>query len=535
MLEDFETKTDYLIETKGLLKDRINSLGGSITSGTTFRDYLVWLDSLYEALEEKTITGLPDSLEGKCEQTGTPTPTSPQPINIKTGRQVVQVCGKNLFDSSTFRQGNRIDLTNASRVFADSNYYLEQGKTYTFSTDMDTNVYRFAINISSTPFPSNTTTYDSGWKRQASFTFTASVSGYLGIIVSRVNDAHFTPSEIEGIKWQLEKGNQATIYEAYNGNTYEINLGKNLLPNPTKANYSSTSSPITVNGITATFVEGGHVILDGTATALTNFNTYSQANQGESITLPVGTYTFSTPSLPSGVLLITSGGSNNGFPYTELTSSTLSKTGNITDGTKPFNYFVIRIQSGTVLDNVDIYYQLEKGSQPTSYAPYKTPIELCKISTYQDYIFKNTTENPNYDSNLEEGQWYIHKEIGRVVLNGSETGWAYASVSQGSLFRKRNIESIANTTPYCNYFKGIQNATNRANGDVYYNADQNSLDFIDNDYTSLGSFQTWLSTHNTSVYYVLATPTTTLIEDEELINQLNEIEIFTVISEDFYN
>ena len=33
-------KLNYLNETKGLFKDRLNSLGGNVTENTKFRDYL---------------------------------------------------------------------------------------------------------------------------------------------------------------------------------------------------------------------------------------------------------------------------------------------------------------------------------------------------------------------------------------------------------------------------------------------------------------------------------------------------------------
>ena len=47
----------------------------------------------------------------------------------------------------------------------------------------------------------------------------------------------------------------------------------------------------------------------------------------------------------------------------------------------------------------------------------------------------------------------------------------------------------------------------------------------DSTYTDSTTFKTWLSTHNTSVYYVLETPTTTEITDTTLINQLEELYI----------
>ena len=51
-------------------------------------------------------------------------------------------------------------------------------------------------------------------------------------------------------------------------------------------------------------------------------------------------------------------------------------------------------------------------SMSNQYYPYGvTPIELCKIGDYQDYIYKDSDK------------WYKHGVIGKVVLDGSET-WA---------------------------------------------------------------------------------------------------------------
>ena len=43
-------KLAYLNTTKRLMRRRINSLGGSITLNTKFRDYLNWLDRFYKAV-----------------------------------------------------------------------------------------------------------------------------------------------------------------------------------------------------------------------------------------------------------------------------------------------------------------------------------------------------------------------------------------------------------------------------------------------------------------------------------------------------
>ena len=440
------------------------------------------------------------TLKGQTTQSGTPTPTSPQPINITTGRQVVSVVGKNLF-SGVFRQGTNANTTTANRVYCDSNYYIEQGKTYTFSTNMDTSVYRFAINISATPFPSSTLTYDSGWKRQASFTFTASVSGYLGVPISRVNNANFTPSEIEDIEWQLEKGNQATTYEEYKGNDYEINLGKNLF-DKSIANLNKGVSTST----------GGLYNSD------TNFATdYTPITPG----------TYVVNGFSSSANRVYGAFYNGAKSYLGAISTSVNvKTFTITNSEARY----IRLTGQ--LSEIDTY-QLEKGTG-TSYSPYKTPIYLGEMRNTnnvviaKDYIFQNTTENPLYDSNLEEGQWYIHKEIGKVVLNGSEN---YATGSLSGYYRFQTTLSIPNkelpneAILLSNNFKGISfNNRNTQTNETCFMTNGN-LSFNTNVANSGSTFKTWLSTHNTEVYYVLNTPTNTLIEDEELISQLNSIEL----------
>ena len=359
------------------------------------------------------------TLKGQTTQTGTPTPSSPIPINITTGRQVVSVCGKNLFDG-VFRQGNRYTngLNDTTRLFTTQNYFVKSGQAYTISTTLNTSTYKYAINLSTIPFPIVSGTsyyYDSGWKYTSSFTFTPSQDGYLGIVVSKSNGTDsLTPNDISDINWQLEKGNTPSTYEEYKGNDYEINLGKNLF---------NTHSGTTITSVNVQFTrnDDGTITLNGTSNnygyveilyAFQN-GTYQQSN----INIPLNssyTYSISLTKL-SGTT------SNNDIRFVcQYDSSgnqktTYMGTPETISNCEGLYRAYIRIPPSVVFTNLKLGIQLEKGSVATSYTPYKTPIYLGKIGTYQDYIFRNTTENPLYDSNLEEGQWYIHKEIGRVV------------------------------------------------------------------------------------------------------------------------
>ena len=154
-----------------------------------------------------------------------------------------------------------------------------------------------------------------------------------------------------------------------------------------------------------------------------------------------------------------------------------------------------------------------EGYQEQNYPINLGTLELCKIGDYQDYIHK------------DNGKWYKHKEIEKVVLDGSESGWIYTD-NRGSYYRyympnfttglTLGIHSIIT-----NYF------IDRGNQPIgEYNFAQlsaNDLYIQIENITTLGEFKTWLSTHNTEVYYVLATPIEEEITEPTLIAQLEAI------------
>ena len=178
--------------------------------------------------------------------------------------------------------------------------------------------------------------------------------------------------------------------------------------------------------------------------------------------------------------------------------------------------------SGVTISNCTFRVQLEKGTS-TPYEPYKSQtyevdlpvgLELCKIGTYQDRIYK------------DNGVWYLHKEIGKVVLNGSET---YQKVSNGrfrAVISPNFAEYGYGTTTQCfsNMFKCNAIYESYGYGECYCWSDKIYFG-IDDTYTTTTQASTWCSTNKPIFYGVLATPTTTEIEDSELISQLESIEL----------
>jgi len=182
------------------------------------------------------------------------------------------------------------------------------------------------------------------------------------------------------------------------------------------------------------------------------------------------------------------------------------------------------IRGSLLLSNLDIA-QFEQGSA-TTYEPYQSysypislgSIELCKIGDYQDYIYKSGAD------------WYVHKEVNKVILNGSEA-WSMYSGRNGTFYMAKSDIILApsiDTTPNVisdhyepNPFRSLYNMIVDY-GVANHNA-QHWIAIRNKDYSDVSSFKTWLASNNTTVYYVLATPTDTKITDATLVGQLNDI------------
>ena len=192
-------------------------------------------------------------------------------------------------------------------------------------------------------------------------------------------------------------------------------------------------------------------------------------------------------------------------------------------------YLLVRYAYATQVD-LDLMLssiQIEYGSSASTYEPYQgntyhidlpEGIELCKIGNYQDYFYKDSDK------------WYLHKEIGKVVLNGTESytnynsdGWGDTIAFQTSI---TNFSATYNVqTSLCDNFAfgttwgGTAEAFNNANSNVIMRILASRLTG-----SSQSAFKTWLGTHNVTFYYILSTPTNTEITYQPLIDQLNLLE-----------
>lgn len=402
-----------------------------------------------------------------------PNPSYPQDIRVVSGGQTIKIDGKNLFSTESIVNGKRLD--SSGNFVNDTNYMtsdflpVKPNTTYTYS--------RYANGGGSACCceygEGQTFILRNFWNGQVNqqktfFTFTTG------------ENTHFIRiCDFTALTKQLEFDDVSTEYEPYQNQSYTVNLAGDNLFDISKVINNSPS-----------LINNG----DGTLT-VTAYGTQGTAPN---------TLSVYCPTLQAGdeVILSADTTSTNKFVYLAGTN-TQWKFGDKR-----------KILASDLTSRVLWYSDSASASATISNIEIAKPIELCKINDYRDYIFKSN------------GTWYLHKETGKAVLNGSET-WAKANVSfQTTADITPGVVLSSNMSGYSNYFihhyyaSGI--SSNIQNGEFGWSGSR-ILTIRNDDCADANAFKTWLGTHNTDIYYQLATPTDTEITDVNLLNQLNAL------------
>lgn len=155
-----------------------------------------------------------------------------------------------------------------------------------------------------------------------------------------------------------------------------------------------------------------------------------------------------------------------------------------------------------------IKLQIEEGEMVTSYEPYKSQTlnvdlqgnELFSIGDTKDVLGISVT-----------GDTKINKKIGKVVLDGSGTSYVVADSSWGN-----NVFAYTGNNNRKPWSKGLSDYFTFVQGtgsafvlnDGEFCIGQGAIIFRNDAINTLEEFKTWLSTHNVTVIYELATPET---------------------------
>ena len=450
--------------------------------------------------------------------TASPNPDYPQIVETVTGRQEVNIVGKNLFDKSKITTGKLVDRDNGSLV-TNNDYgatdYIPIGENVTIAL---TN-----FNVWYTACYDKSKNYIGHMDNSQTMTTLANTA-YVraSLLLTNLDTA------------QIEKNSQASEYQAYIGNTYEINLGKNIFDGEIeRGSYSQTTGEKSSSTTQIRSVDKIPVKPN---------TTYIFSTSNGAITTRPRVFYYSNGTFLSSALTTTAG---------------VFTTGNNVD--------YIAFASATY--PLDTKFQIEVGDKISSYAPYKTPIELCKIDTYQDKIAKSTGKNlfdeqyPNINTDLIYMPIFVGNGTFTMSTTTPKTQNGYANLfflpgeaSTGASTSINGVsDNVSRTIQSTNGYVTIayRNETGVDPRDYYTTIEQNTQAteyepygtnwYIKNAIEKISSYNgetittnyistTGQLTTGATVYYVLATPTYTEITDTELIGELENVELLEGIN-----
>lgn len=484
---------DFNANTSGVATTTLDADSGftnfyiTINSGVTFNN-----ERFYAQLEKSSsVSDWEPFVGGKAS----PSPEYPQSISTVTGRNVVEVQSKNRFNNSPRPySGSNLNVTTDSQVtrvvgditswwnleWTGDKLNLVPGETYTarcFILDNPKN-YTGTTNL----------WFDIQGQQVAQAVSLTAASGYQNTFTYAVEQ----PLRALRIAFagnnagvditfciQIEKGSIATDFAPFSKQTYEINLGKNLF--------------------NKTDVVNGALLADGT---IDSTNYPNCRTTGYIAVKPNTAYCISGRTTWSVQ-----------GEYTKDRTFISRSTGDSLI-TGPNTYYVRIVCVNSELENM----QFEAGSVATSYSDYFDPIEFCRIATAYDYIHRDGED------------FYIHREIGKYVFDGSETyvrngTYNFQTNTPFADYLKSSIEDNMAISDKFIYFANSGGSISTLLPDLNFafSQDKTRAQFRYDAIASPTDFKAWMEDNQLTVYYVLLNPTEEKITNEELISQLRDL------------
>ena len=442
-----------------------------------------------------------------------PNPDYPQPIQTVTGLQTVTVSWKNKYPFN--------DIT-WSTTQTSSQWSFQNGSTNAYgATITDKTAYKFVLpagtyTMTAFDIASNIIDIQACTNGESSETIVTSPSNInSGNPSSTITLAETTtlcvryhttnPSlGIGNTRIQIEAGATSTPYAPFESTDYQIDLSENELEIP--------DGTLTNNGVECIMGNNSATITRTSTSASTSFIRYQldtpiTIHSGETFTLYAGNIDTIGGKTDTGeymaVRLRKSGNTDDTNTDTILgninAKTTITATEDVT-----YTHFVIRTSPSLYPDNLVITPRLVIGQDNS--------IELCKLDTYQDYIYKDGES------------WKVHKATGKYVYNNDlgENGISSSYVSM--------------LTPVLPVVRNLAHDSGICRSNMYIPADQNGTGLSGTTgtnririYTAISIADSYdavrqlASDGNLTIYYPLATPTDTAITDQTLIAQLEAI------------
>ena len=190
------------------------------------------------------------------------------------------------------------------------------------------------------------------------------------------------------------------------------------------------------------------------------------------------------------------------------------------------NYFTtnkdtkyVRFRPASATTNLDLRFQLEKGTQVTTYEPYQENITNIDLQGNELCSLPNGVKD---ELVIENGRAKIIKNVGKYDITGNEA-WALSSTERQPYI---NFSNYVNDCKYpatttelpnllSNYYLQITR-NNLYDGRITLSPGKALIIYDTVHNTSLLDFKEWLKSASVVVYYELATPTEIDLNEEQL-------------------
>lgn len=478
-------------------------IAGTLADGSSVDVYDIQLEKGSTATSfEPYVGGIP-----------APSPDYPQSVNVVTGLQSVETKGRNLLGkpkNGNYTSGGLVFTTDDDKITGSGVITVTPPNIFgqvTFSRDLSPGTYTFSIPVKN-EYSIRVALIDTDGNWHSDNPAYAIPAGELSKTITTDFTAVGYRVCISGLSvgqtidfsianaFQLEEGESRTDYIHY-GRIYDINLGKNLFD---KNNPNVIVGTVEAGGYNASGSNKSFYLKCESNTTYT----IQKRNDGDTNRFIVAT----ANTIP------VQGTAMSGLTQKNKDSSVTITTGN------DAKYIVCTFYRNTeaILTEQELIdsIQVEVGSTVTPYSPYFEPIELCKIGDYQDYIYRDA-----------DGDWYVHKAIGKFAFNGSED-WLTEPYGTNT-WRLPNVISIYDYDAdeielKCDFSSGVafnnRSLSDATNTCVCY-TNSNSVFVVRNTtMTTKEAMQT--ATAGKRLFYK-ATPTDTQITNSELISQLDAL------------
>lgn len=197
-------------------------------------------------------------------------------------------------------------------------------------------------------------------------------------------------------------------------------------------------------------------------------------------------------------------------------------------------YIRFRTTQGTIENNLDTLFQIEKGSTVTSFELYKEKTTTIKLPEGAELC-----SLPNGVVDCVDSTGVIHKKIGKMVLDGTGTygffpaymGEGYCYYYEDARFKIKNVTGIDYKHSLCTHFKNVYaNYLNNTGIGTYSDHPTLPRKYFVSDKSTLEEFKMQLAELQPTLIFELAEEETTQNLAETEKEKLQNIETFEGIN-----